>query len=87
MPLICIVRGLKKKTYFHLDMIDRYKLEAIGGNHRKLAMVELCKEDPVKFSCVESIYAGIFSVNVIPVIMWSRGSGEKFDDQNLQCKG
>ena len=55
MPLICVVRGLKKKTDFHLDKIDRYKLEVIEGSHRRLVMVELCKEDPAKFSCVESI--------------------------------
>ena len=77
------LRDADETFLFHLQGITKenrvkfaYKLEVIGGNHRRLAMIELCEEDPAKFSCVESIlYAGMFSVNIIPVIIWSRGSG------------
>ena len=85
MPLICVVRGLKKKTDFHLDKTDTYELEVTGENHKRLAMVKLCKEDPAKYSCFESIlYAGIISVKVIPVIIGPEGVAWKFDNQNLQ---
>ena len=35
MPLICIVRGLKKKTDFHLDKTDTYKLEVYRRKQQK----------------------------------------------------
>ena len=46
-PLIGIIKDLKDKSYFVEDQLESYKIEIIGGNHRRKALSELQQEGHV----------------------------------------
>lgn len=45
-PLVCIVKGLFIQSEFKKEALDRYELEVIGGNHRRVAMQGLSADHP-----------------------------------------
>lgn len=43
-PLTVIVSGVTSVRNFYPEILDSYKLEVIGGNHRRAALQELYKD-------------------------------------------
>ena len=52
-PLIGIVKGLEKKDDFSSEEIDRYRIEIVGGNHRRQALAEIKKDHPEIYNSLE----------------------------------
>ena len=64
-PFLCIVKGIPDADQFDNYKLDGYVYETIGGNHRRLALQQILRDEGVqdvekeKFKCVNvQLYAG-----------------------------
>ena len=64
-PFLCIVKGIPDADQFDNHKLDGYVYEMVGGNHRRLALQQILRDEGVqddekeKFKCVNvQLYAG-----------------------------